>query len=316
MRCARFARALAAQHNADVTTEDHTATTGPLRYACQAAAFATCYILLDWASFIDPLGRFNITAWNPQPALAIVWMTRAGIAQWPVVFLTLVVADVLIRHAPGGYAATAGSSFVLAAGYATIALVLSRGLRQRDLQSTRDLALFVLTVVLGAAIVGGGYVNVLNVARLLPGISITDAWLRFWLGDAVGILVTGPLLYALADEAQRRRLAARLRDPESWVWWGMLCALLWLVLRGVPHDVAPHLYVLLFVPVLCIALRSGMSGAVIAMVIVQLGVILGVRGDAGRQLSIVEMQLLVCVLCVTGLFLAVVVEERRRARTA
>ena len=64
MRCARFARALAAQHNADVTTEDHTATTGPLRYACQAAAFAACYILLDWASFIDPLGRFNITAWN------------------------------------------------------------------------------------------------------------------------------------------------------------------------------------------------------------------------------------------------------------
>jgi integral membrane sensor domain MASE1 len=316
MRCARFARALAAQHNADVTTEDDTATTGRLRYAGEAAAFAACYILLDWASFIDPLGRFNITAWNPQPALAIVWMTRAGISQWPVVFLTLVVADVLVRDAPGGYAATAGSSFVLAAGYATIALVLSRGLRHRDLQSTRDLVLFALTVVVGAAIVGGSYVNVLSVAGLLPGISITDAWLRFWLGDAVGILVTGPLLFALADAAQRRRLAARLRDLEPWVWWSTLCALLWFVLRGAPHDVAPHLYVLLFVPVLCVALRWGMSGAVIAMVIVQLGVILGVHGDAGRQLSIVELQLLVCILCVTGLLIAVVVEERRRTRTA
>src|SRR6185436_17780715 len=108
----------------------------PVRtYVRNVVLFAACYILLDWASFIGPLGRFNITAWNPQPALAIVWMTRSGIAQWPVVFLTLVLADVIIRGTPAGYAATAGSSFVLAAGYATIALVLSRGLRRRDLHS-------------------------------------------------------------------------------------------------------------------------------------------------------------------------------------
>lgn len=282
-----------------------------LIYLRNVVLFAACYILLDWASFIGPLGRFNITAWNPQPALAIVLMTRWGIAQWPVVFLTIVLTDVIIRGAPAGYAATAGSSFVLAAGYATIALVLSRGLRRRDLQSTGDLAFYTATVVIGAAIVGGAYVNVLAAAQLLSDVPITQAWMRFWLGDAVGILVTGPLLFALADEAQRRRLVTLLRQPEPWVRWGVLCALLWVVFRAVPHDLTPHFCALLFVPILWIALRSGMSGAIIAMVIVQLGVVFGVSG-VGWRLSIVELQLLVCILCVTGLFVGAAVDERRR----
>jgi len=39
-----------------------------------AVLFAACYVALDWASYIYPLGPFNITPWNPPPALSIVWM--------------------------------------------------------------------------------------------------------------------------------------------------------------------------------------------------------------------------------------------------
>jgi len=42
-----------------------------LRYLRDAAVFAPCYLMLDWVSYIHPLGPFNITPWNPQPALAI-----------------------------------------------------------------------------------------------------------------------------------------------------------------------------------------------------------------------------------------------------
>ncbi len=37
-----------------------------IRYLRDAAVFAPCYIALDWASYIDPVGPFNITPWNPQ----------------------------------------------------------------------------------------------------------------------------------------------------------------------------------------------------------------------------------------------------------
>ena len=49
-----------------------------------AAVFAPCYVVLDWASYIDPVGPFNITPWNPQPALAVVWMMFAGLISYGV----------------------------------------------------------------------------------------------------------------------------------------------------------------------------------------------------------------------------------------
>jgi integral membrane sensor domain MASE1 len=284
------------------------------RYLVGVLAFAACYIVLDWASFIEPLGRFNITPWNPQPALAIALMVFTGVWQWPVVFVTLVFADIIVRGAPAGLTVTASSAFTLAAGYATMALVLRLGLRDRTLDTARDLALFAATIIIGAALVGGAYVNVLAVSNLLPTISLMQAWLRFWLGDAVGIMITGPLVFALAAERGRERLRALLREPRRWIDWAALCAVLALVLLAVPIDITQDFY-LLFVPVIWIAIRSGMAGAIVAIVIVQLGVILGLRASP-RHVSLVQLELLVCMLGIAGLFVGVAVDERRRAASA
>lgn len=283
------------------------------RYLRDVVAFATCYIILDWASFIEPIGRFNITPWNPQPALAIVWMTLTGIYQWPVVFLTLVLADVLVRGAPAGYAISAGSAFTLAAGYATMALVLSRGLRSPGLHSMRDVAFFVVIILVGTAVVGGAYVNVLAVAHLLPQtVSLVHAWVRFWVGDAVGILVTGPLLFALSDKTRRTSLLALFREPQRWIEWVVLCTVLGAVFSGLPAQLTPRFY-LVFLPIIWIAMRTGMSGTIVALAIVQLGVILGLYNNPARHLSLMQVQLLVCIMGVTGLFIGVGIDERRRA---
>src|SRR5688572_18725649 len=109
-----------------------------LRYLRDAAVFAPCYIALDWASYIDPVGPFNITPWNPQPALAIVWMMMSGLAHAPAVMATILLADIVVRHAPGGYAITVMTGFVLAGGYTAIALALKALLRDTGLRSTRQ----------------------------------------------------------------------------------------------------------------------------------------------------------------------------------
>jgi len=80
----------------------------PLRYLRDALVFAPCYIALDWASYIDPVGPFNITPWNPQPALAIVWMLLGGLGHAPAVYGTIVLADAVIRGIP----ATSGAALL------------------------------------------------------------------------------------------------------------------------------------------------------------------------------------------------------------
>jgi signal transduction histidine kinase len=283
-----------------------------LRYLRDAAVFAPCYIALDWASYIDPVGPFNITPWNPQPALAIVWMMLGGLVHAPAVLATILLADTIVRHAPGGYAITAVTALVLASGYAGIAWALKSFLSDTGLRSTRQLTIFATVVVAGSGVVGAGFIGVLSAAGLLAGTVFSNAWIRFWIGDAVGILVTAPLLFVAADTARRSALLSLARRPEALLQSIVLAATVWLIFEGFGNDPSRQFY-LLFLPLIWIAVRFGMNGAIVATAIVQMGVVLGVHGAGGISLPIVELQALLVALTLTGLFLGVMVDQRQRA---
>ena len=284
-----------------------------LRYLRDAAVFAPCYIALDWASYVYPLGPFNITPWNPQPALAIVWMLLGGLRYLPAVVVTIFVADVVIRHAPGGYEVTAMTALTLAGGYALIAQLLRVLLSPtHGLHSTRDLTVFSAVTIGGTAIVSAAFITVLWTTAFLTDTSLLNAWLQFWVGDSVGVLVTAPLLLAAADALSRRELLKVAKRPETMVQAVALAATVWMVFVGLHGDPAQHFY-LLFLPLIWIAVRGGMSGALIAVMIVQLGVVVAIHRDASTTLPVLELQAFVAALTLTALYLGMTVDERQRA---
>src|ERR687895_743065 len=130
-----------------------------IRYVRDAAVFAPCYVALDWASYIDPVGPFNITPWNPQPALAIVWMLLGGLHHLPVVLATIFGADLLVRSAPGGYFISVLTSVTLAGGYAAIAWLLRSLMSDFGLRSARQLTVFAVVVATGTAITGAAFIG-------------------------------------------------------------------------------------------------------------------------------------------------------------
>jgi two-component system sensor kinase FixL len=280
-------------------------------YLRDAAVFAPCYVALDWASYIDPVGPFNITPWNPQAALAIVWMLFAGLAQAPTVVLTIALADVAVRHAPGGYVITAATALILGTGYALIALALRRVLKDAALRTARDLTLFSGVALAGTALTGAAFTGFLRATGHLQQMPFPGALLRFWIGDAVGVLITAPLLLAAVSASRRAALARLARQPEPLLQAAVLAGLVWLIFTGLSGDPARHFYVL-FLPLIWIAARHGMNGAIVAMAIVQIGVVLGIHRTP-TSLSVVELQALVAALTLTALFLGVMVDERQRA---
>jgi len=284
-----------------------------LRYLRDAAVFAPCYVALDWASYVYPLGPFNITPWNPQPALAIVWMLLGGLRYLPAVLITIFVADVLIRHAPGGYEVSAMTALTLACGYAAIARLLRALLSPvRAVRSTRQLTVFSAVTIGGTAVVSAAFIAVLWMASFLAEASPVDAWLQFWVGDSVGTLVTAPLLLAAADAETRRDLFRLVQRAETLIQAATLAGTVWLVFVALGGDPAQHFY-LLFPPLIWIALRGGTSGALIAVTIVQLGVIVAIHRDASTAFPVLELQAFVAALALTALYLGVTVDERQRA---
>ena len=283
------------------------------RYLRDAVIFAPCYMLLDWVSYIDPLGPFNITPWNPQPALAIVWMLLGGLVHAPVVFGTILLADFLIRDTPGGLGVTILGALILAVGYAAIAWMLSRVLRPRaDLQSLRQLTLFVLVVVPSTAAIAGAFVGALYAAGALAENIVVAGWMRFWVGDAVGILVTAPLFLVVADPGRRSGFRKLASGGETYLQAGLVAVALWAIFAGLGGDPSHHVF-LLFLPLIWIAIRNGLPGAIVGVAIVQLGVVLGIHHHSLQALPVVELQALVAALTLTALYLGVMVDERERA---
>ena len=284
-----------------------------LRYLRDALVFAPCYVALDWTSHVYPLGPFNITPWNPQAALAIVWMLLGGARYLPAVAATIFIADVVVRGAPGGYALIAVTALTLAFGYAGIAQVLRTLLGPMpSLNGTRPLALFAAVTIVGTGLVGGAFIAVLRGADFLADTSLITAWLRFWVGDGVGVLVTAPLLLAAADADSRREFMRIARRPETIAQTAALIATGWFVFWGADIDPS-KLFYLFFVPLIWIVLRAGMTGALIAIAIVQLAVVLGIHSGLRSALEVFELQVFVAALTLTALFLGVTVHERERA---
>lgn len=296
-------------------------------YVRDAAIFAACYVALDWAryhfpfarvnwaSYLYPLGPFNITLWNPLPALAIVWMLRGGLGYAPAIFGTIFVADIIIRQGPGGMLFTALISLVLAGGYTLIAGTLRYFLKSAPILSdTRHWWIFIAVTALGIAITKALYVAAFWANGFLADELFGAATFRVWLGDALGVLIIAPLLLLAADGVARERLLKFWRKPETTLQFAVMIATAYFVFMGVgPGDDPSKYFYLLFLPLIWIALRGGFLGAAVASGVLQVGVVLGVQREPMYSLGLVEVQALGAALSLTGLFLGVMVDERKRA---
>jgi two-component system sensor kinase FixL len=282
----------------------------PFRYLRDAAVFAPCYVLLDWVSYIHPLGAFNITPWNPQPALAIAWMLLGGLIHAPVVLATILLADVVIRDVPAGISLAA--ALTLTAGYAAIAESLRWMMQPKpDLRTLRQLTIFIAVVIPGTALVAAAFVGVLHAAGQLQA-GAFRGWLQFWVGDGVGVLVTAPLLLVVADAEGRHGFATLARRWETLPQMLLLAATLWLIFAGLGGDPSHHFF-LVFPPLIWISIRHGLGGAIVAVGMVQVGVVLGIHHHPVQTLPIIELQALVAALTLTALYLGVMTDERQRA---
>jgi integral membrane sensor domain MASE1 len=294
-------------------TTRHDRRVRAIRYLRDAAVFAPCYLLLDWVSYIDPLGPFNITPWNPQPALAIAWMLLGGLVHAPAVFATVFLADLVVRDAPGGYEVITLTSLLLTLGYAGVAWGLRRLLRSElRLDRVRQLTLFVIMVIPASAVIAAAFVGALFVTEGLTRHALGAAWVRFWVGDAVGIIVTTPLLLVVADHERRRRLIEIGKRGETYLQAAAVVVSVWFIFEVLQGDPAHHFY-LLFLPLIWIAVRNGMAGAIVALALIQSGVVLAIHHHPSQTLPILDLQVLVASLTMTGLYLGVMVDERERA---
>jgi two-component system sensor kinase FixL len=275
-------------------------------------AFVGLYLLFDWATYIDPMYGLNITPWNPDPALGLVfWLIHGRKAALPW-FIALLAGEVLVRGMPAGLPLTLLCSAWLVLGYGSIGAVLRRSFSSSDIfDNRRRLSAWVAIVLLGTVLNALGYISLLSLTGRIPSGEWGTAVWRFGIGDTVGMLVSMPLIWVLFSERGRERLHAAVWRWETLAYLALASFVLWSLFGSIVRSEYKHFY-FLFLPVIWAASRQGLHGAVLAVFVLQLCIITLVKWTHAVDIQFYELQLLDAVLALVGFFIGIVVDEMRQ----
>ncbi len=270
------------------------------------------YVALDWASYIHPLHGLNITSLNPAPALGLIFLLRFGRIATVPLFMAILLADAWVRNLPVSLPVSIGLSMVLTLGYWSIAEVLRRRLSSRTIfDDRRGLFDWAWIVTVGTLVNSIGYVIILALGGIIGRDDIQDAFVRYWIGDCVGVLVAMPILWMLLNDQGRAQLRAMVLARESLAYLAVTAVTLWIEF-GIGATADFKYFYVLFLPVVWAAAKQGLAGAVLSTAVVQFGIIGSVQVLGVAAITVLEVQTLAAVLALVGFFIGIVVDEKQK----
>lgn len=271
------------------------------------AAYLVLYVLLDWLSYVQPVLKLGITPWNPQAGLTLAFLLLYGPRGISLTASAALLAEVIVRGNSGFSPAVLGGSLWIAIGYGALAAVLKKQKLDQPIRTPSHAVRIAAAAVVGTAVVAAGYVLIFTAAGSLPWSAAVGNVVRYSVGDVNGILTLTPLLL-YAREWRSGTAALKGRGWEVFGQCASILLSLWVVL-GVSATDELRFFYLLFVPIIWIALRWGVPGAMLAVLSTQMGLVIAAQ-DVARAPTLVDLHFLVVTLSLTALLLGAVVTER------
>jgi two-component system, LuxR family, sensor kinase FixL len=280
----------------------------PASFQFIGLVYLTGYVFLDWASFIYPLRAVDITPWNPQTGLSIALALLCGWRSIPLLFIAPLLGNLATRHLSLPLPVEFLQVLVIGGAYGAGSLVLLHSALRFDarLMSMRDLMLLMGVTMTSAAVVAVVCVPIFAGWGVLAWADGPRTALRYWVGDVIGIAVVTPFLLFLST---RRRPTEPTREAVGQ--FIAVIAALWLVF-WVARANQFQLFYLLFLPIIWIAVRTGIEGVSSGIVMTQIGLIIAIQFSPHSDIDVTSFQALMLVLALTGLTTGMLVSERRR----
>jgi len=272
--------------------------------------YLALYLVLYWATYLEPLPHTSITPWNPNTGVAMALLLARG-ARWaPLVALGVFLSEMLIDVNPPPWWALALTSPYLAAVYACAAGLLRRKGLERPIETAASAAWFACVSAIASGIAAAGYVGILVGAAQLSAGKIWPAIGRYWIGDFSGIIAVTPILLLHVDRRVLwQEVRGHPRELGLQVFGAAVAVGLTFVLAAA-HDV--RLFYPLFAPVTWIALRHGVPGAMLSFLLVQAALVAALELTPG-SIPLFDVQFPLLSLGITALFLGALACQRDTA---
>lgn len=270
--------------------------------------FVALYVAVDWATYIPTISPLGVTPWNPSIGLGFALLVLRGASFAPLVTVASLATDIVVRKLPFDWWVTGFDAVLIGAGYAVAAHFLGRPHLQFDksLSSMRDLALLSATAAAAAAGVAIAYTAVLVLADQMPLSLFLESAIRYWIGDLIGI--AGIVPFVLLAMARRVRLEATRELAVQ----AIVILLVVLAVFGLSGRYDIELFYLLLLPIVWIAVRSGLEGASFALVLMQISIMIALHIVGRHPDDVAATQTMLVAMAVSGLTVGVLISEQAR----
>jgi len=294
-----------------------------LRHGLLSVSFILFYLVLNRPEVLL-LSKLGFTTW--YPATGLMFALMLGVSPWYafLVFFTNSLASMTIYQQPliswGNLAGTVGETGVYA-----VAAILLRGRLQINLGLNRRVDVVRYTAVVLLAAIGS---TIFGVTSLLLDHTITrsDYWSAasgWFIGDMVALLALAPFLLIHVLPWVRKNLAPQSTSlttahaaqvnvfhlAEGFAQVAGIVAFLWIMFG---RTFAPlQLFYLSFVPIIWVAMRNGIRRAVVAILMLDFGIVAALHFFPALPNVLAKAGLLMLVVSATGLIVGSAVSERQ-----
>ena len=233
----------------------------PYRFVMHLLLVALAYFASARLGLAIPYVGSHITlTWLPS-GIAVAALLRWGYTCWPGIFLGALTANFSIDSSP-----LLDSSISLGNTLAPLLAVwMLRRLKFHGmLDRAHDILFFVVATAIGMLVSASGGVISLVLFNVLPMQDAGAAWLSWWAGDFVGVLLAAPLLLNISRAEIAKLWAQRV---EFLAWCLTTFAINWVVFfHGSGELSYSHQLVFVVLPaVVWAAMRFGVMGSSLAV---------------------------------------------------
>jgi two-component system, LuxR family, sensor kinase FixL len=277
---------------------------GPL---LPVVAYVLLYVALTWLSYAQPVLKTEITPWNPQTGLSVAFLLLYGARLWPVTVVAAFLSELLISTTVVSLPLSALACLWSGVIYGVLAAVLRRLDLAGPLLTAVAAGRMAVATVAASTLVAIGSVGLFVAAG---DVSMGDALrgtARYALADINGILILTPLL--VLGKHWREGLGVLRNHWREAALQGALVLATLLMVFFLPAADQLRFFYLLFVPIIWIALSWRSSGALFAVLAIQVGLIIAARAGVHTP-RFLDLQVLLLTLILTALLLGAVVAER------
>ena len=278
-----------------------------------ALLFSLAFFAIDWLSYIHPLGHLNITPWNPPAALEVLFLYSASISWLAWVYITLGISDWLVRGSFIFSPAVVLGNALLVLCYAGIAASLRSVLHGKaHLRDPVEVGSVSAITCVGAVVTACLYISL---QTWIGALQATDYWTalhRFVVGDLLALMIALPLFFVATDRRRKHQYRQMFRARS---FQGLMVGLLVCMsfIFSLPLAQQMKYFFSLFFVIGLIAATHSLPGATLASALVQLPLVFSATRAGTLPETLLDMQIVMLMLSLTGLIIGTVVDERMRA---